>query len=77
MAYFSNGTEGMVFDEECSNCRLGTEQCPIAFVQQMFNYDACNNEVATTILNCLVKQGDNFEYLGCQMKPLIDKLLVM
>ena len=55
MAYFSNGTEGMVFDEQCLVCKYGEDACPIAYVQQMFNYDACNNEVATKILDYLVK----------------------
>ncbi len=73
MAYFSNGTEGMIFDEECSECVLGQKPCPIAFVQAMYNYDACNNKTARAILNNLVKQGDNFEYIGCQMKALLDK----
>jgi hypothetical protein len=54
MAYFSTGTEGEVFDEECANCIFGDKPCPIAFVQGMYNYEACNNEVASKILNTLV-----------------------
>ena len=42
MAYFANGTEGMCFDEQCSRCKYGEDACPIAFVQTMYNYDACN-----------------------------------
>jgi hypothetical protein len=53
-AYFSNGTEGEVFDEECAGCIYGVKPCPIAFVQGMYNYDACNNEVARKILDALV-----------------------
>jgi hypothetical protein len=56
MAYFSNGTEGEVFDEQCAQCRYGEKPCPIELVQMLYNYDACNNEVATKILNRLVKQ---------------------
>ncbi|MEQ9393276.1 MAG: hypothetical protein RLO03_13820 [Balneola sp.] len=55
MAYFSNGSEGMVFDEQCSKCKYGQKACPIAAVQIMYNYDACNNETATNILESLVK----------------------
>ena len=55
MAYFSNGTEGGVFDEQCLKCKYGQDPCPIAFVQMQFNYDATNNKVATDILNTLVK----------------------
>jgi len=54
MAYFPNGTAGMVFDHQCSICRYGQDACPIALVQMLYNYDACNNKVATNILNDLV-----------------------
>ena len=55
MAYFSNGSEGAVFEEQCSKCKYGLHDCPIAFVQMEYNYEACNNDVATRILNQLVK----------------------
>lgn len=55
MAYFSNGTEGMVFDHQCSRCKYGLEYCPIERVQQDYNYEACNNKVARAILDELVK----------------------
>ena len=55
MAYFSNGTEGEVFDEQCSRCKYGDKSCPIAAVQMMYNYDACNNKTARNILDTLVK----------------------
>ncbi len=54
MAYFSNGTEGMVFD--CSPCKYGEKPCPIAWIQMEWNYEACNNKVARAILDNLVKQ---------------------
>lgn len=54
MAYFSNGSEGMVFDDQCSKCKYGDKPCPIALVQMEYNYSAVNNEVATKILNTLV-----------------------
>ncbi len=55
MAYFSNGSEGMVFDDQCQKCKYGQKPCPIALVQINYNYDACNNDVATKILDSLVK----------------------
>lgn len=55
MAYFPNGTSGMCFDEQCSQCRFGESYCPINYVQAAYNYDACNNTVATAILDELVK----------------------
>ena len=73
MAYFSNGSEAMVFEEECSNCILGEEACPIAWVQLEYNYEACNNKTASAILNHLVKQEeDTWRFLGCRMKSLLE-----
>lgn len=63
MAYFSNGSEGMVFDEECSTCKYAQKACPIAFVQVWYNYDAVNNETATKILDDLVSNDGT-----CAMK---------
>jgi len=57
MAYFANGSEGSSFEEQCSKCKYGKEPCPIAYVQLQFNYEACNNEVATSILAELVKDN--------------------
>lgn len=57
MAYFSNGTEGEVFDEQCAKCKYGERECPIALVQISYNYDAVDNETATSILNMLVKDN--------------------
>ena len=63
MAYFSNGSEGMVFDEECSTCKYGQKACPIALVQIVYNYDACNVPVARKILDTLVSNDGT-----CAMK---------
>ena len=63
MAYFSNGSEGMVFDEECSTCRYGLKPCPIALMQITYNYDACNNKVARKILDGLISNNGE-----CSMK---------
>jgi hypothetical protein len=65
MAYFANGSEGMVFD--CEDCKYQLEPCPIALVQMEFNYDACNNEVATKILDSLVKNDGT-----CMMQQMMD-----
>ena len=61
MAYFSNGSEGAVFDEQCSMCKYGDRPCPIFWVQMEYNYDACNNETARKILNDLVKDDGTCE----------------
>jgi len=54
MGYFSNGTEGEAFEYQCSLCRYGNDACPIALVQFLYNYEACNNATAQGILNMLV-----------------------
>lgn len=57
MAYFSNGSEGMVFDDQCTKCKFGDKPCPIAFIQMHFNYDQLKDTTGTAsnILNHLVK----------------------
>ena len=62
MAYFSNGSEGSCFEQQCNKCKYGQRACPIFIVQSSFNYDAVNNEVATNILNKLVRNDGT-----CQM----------
>ena len=75
MAYFANGSEGMVFDDECADCVFGDEPCPIALTQSIYNYEAVNNKLASGILNSLVEQDDEGRYIGCRMKKLIDRVL--
>ena len=56
MAYFSNSSDGSLFNEQCSRCRYGDRYCPIESAQSRWNYEACNNHVASAILDELVKQ---------------------
>lgn len=56
MACFSNGTEGMCFENQCAKCKYGEQPCPIAWVQIEFNYEACNNPTARKILDHLVRE---------------------
>lgn len=65
MAYFSNGSEGMVFDDQCGKCKFGLAPCPIAFIQLTYNYDQVDNKTATAIMDCLVKADGT-----CQMYEL-------
>jgi hypothetical protein len=64
----------MVLDNQCSQCVLGENACPVYLVQSVYNYDACNDKVASEILNYLIRQDKKtFEYLGCAMFELLDK----
>jgi hypothetical protein len=57
MAYFSNGSEGTVFDSQCAKCKYGQKPCPIALVQIDSNYDQLKDTSGTArkILDTLVK----------------------
>jgi hypothetical protein len=68
MAYFPNGTAGMCFDDQCQKCKYGEEPCPIAMVQMNYNYDACNNKVATAILKNLVQDNGICAMFECFKK---------
>ena len=68
MAYFSNSSDGAIFDEQCSKCKYGEDSCPIAAAQFLYNYDACGNKVATNILNTIVDEKGI-----CQMRDTFKK----
>ena len=53
MAHFSNGSEGMCFDEQCAKCKYGQAPCPIAWVQLEYNYTQSKD--AREMLDYLVK----------------------
>jgi len=71
MAMFSNSSEGMLFDDECDECKL--DYCPVTHIQLFYNYAQVGNKIATEIMNHLVKEEDG-KYIGCQMKKMIDEL---
>ena len=54
MAYFPNASAGEVFDRQCMRCKYGEKACPIALVQMVYNYEACNSEPARQVLDHLV-----------------------
>jgi len=72
MAYFPNGTAGMILDEQCDECLHGNPEsaCPLAFAQMNFNYEQCGNALAEKILNSLVNKDGK-----CLMKPATEKHL--
>lgn len=84
MGYFSNGTQGMDYEEMfCSRCihqggKNGQGSCAVWDAHMLHNYDECNK--SDSILHLLIRRGDwkkkepwNFE---CEMffeKPFEDK----
>jgi len=58
MAYYSNGSEGDGFYDQCARCKFGQSPCPIALIQTDFNYDQHKDTsgTATKIMDILVAQ---------------------
>ena len=76
MAYFSNGSEGMVLDEQCAQCPVANDACcPILYIQMTYNYKQLDSNgeetLASEVMNCLVDENGT-----CQMKPIIENRLV-
>ena len=65
MAYFPNGSAGACFEDQCAKCKYGDAPCPIALAQMNYNYEACNNKVATGILAALVKNDGTCMMFEC------------
>jgi hypothetical protein len=56
MAYFSNGSEGMDYEEEfCSKC-LHKNGCAVWTAHMLHNYKECNNE--DSILHILIPRSE-------------------
>ena len=70
MAYYANGSEGEILDEQCAECRFGREACPISLVQGSYNSYAGSDQIIAEILNILVRDGE-----GCQMFKTFQKYL--
>jgi hypothetical protein len=69
MAYFANGTEGLILDNQCAECPLGQKACPIMAVQLMHNYDQCGNPNLQEAMSKLVNEQGL-----CQLKPLLTSM---
>lgn len=63
MGYFSNGTEGMQFEEDwCSRCvhqDVDGDVCPVWDAHQLHNYRDCNDK--GSILHMLIERTTAFE----------------
>ena len=57
MAYFPNGTSGMMFQEDyCNHCENADEDgmCSIWDAHMLYNYEQFNNEKIKSILTLLI-----------------------
>ena len=80
MAYFSNGSEGGLLDEQCGDCLINAQSikhegmmvyCPVHYIQMTYNYKQIGlrkrHKLLREVMNILVN-----EYGNCQMKVCID-----
>jgi len=69
MGYFSNGTEGIIYQEQyCSRCLHNNDKqaCPVIFLHFLYNYDECNNP--NSFLNELIpRSADKLDNEQCRM----------
>ena len=68
MGYFSNGTEGEMYEEEyCSHCdHDANEDCAVLLAHLIHNYAECNKE--DSILHMLIpRTGDGLGNEKCKM----------
>ena len=64
MGYFSNGTEGEIYQEQfCERCIHG-EDCAVLEAHMIYNYDDCNNK--ESILHILIPR-DGIHNKQCRM----------
>ena len=66
MGYFSNGTEGEMYEERyCANC-AHQDGCTVWLAHMVHNYDECNNP--ESILHLLIPRSkDNVGNEQCTM----------
>lgn len=69
MGYFSNGTEGMMYEEKyCSNCIHGQDEengCAVFNAHLIYNYKDCNDD--NSILHILIPRDKQHNNLKCAM----------
>lgn len=70
MAYFANGSEGEILENQCDTCVHAHDDgvCPISAIQMLFNYEQIDNPDLNAAMSILVDDEGI-----CQMrKALID-----
>ena len=69
MAYFANGSEGMVLNDQCDQCCLDIDMpCPILQVYLEYNYKQVNNPDLRAAMNILVDEKGM-----CVMRMILDE----
>lgn len=66
MAYFSNGTEGEMYQEAyCDKCVHGGGSCAVWLAHNLHNYRDCNDK--ESVLHLLIPRTDAFTNGQCRM----------
>ena len=66
MGYFSNGSEGMAYEETyCAHCIHEEGGCAVMLAHLLHNYDECNNP--ESILHVLIPRGKDGFNERCKM----------
>ncbi len=68
MGYFSNGTEGEMYEARyCSRCAHNQSEysCPVWDAHLLANYDECNNDAS--ILHILIPRNERGDNEQCAM----------
>lgn len=73
MAYFSNGTEGEILDDQCMKCPFGNQACPVYEVQTFYNYKQMNsgNKDLKDAMEMLINEPGI-----CRMRVLLESNLM-
>lgn len=72
MAYFPNGTSGMMYEEKwCVRCVHGQDveelMCPVWFAHMLWNYDTRADEEISGILEYMIPTRDDHFPDKCRM----------
>lgn len=68
MAYFSNGTEFGIWEQDyCEKCAHDMQMCPVLAVHNILNYDQFKNPVLAGLLNAFIPTGDDGFPAQCKM----------
>jgi hypothetical protein len=75
MAYFSNGTEGDMYEAEyCERCvhhvlweKEGDRDCAVLEVHAVYNCDQNKNDMVADVLGTLIPEDEEGHTLECRM----------
>ena len=71
MGYFSNGTEGLIYEEDychqCINYGTPNKGCPVWGIHLFYNYDQHKNKIIEDMLSWFIPRNKKGENKKCNM----------